>query len=228
MFSLINKIIIVCILSLVNCYTQTVKINNVCHDKLLCDSTGSIENGLKYPTIYRVRIFQLEEDTTIYDIHFTILSSEIINIEFTDTVDGLFVGWAEWNVDDMNFDGYLDIRLAFAVGMHGDPIYSYYLYNPRIRKFEENSDYLDKLRGDINFDQSSKTIIEKGEYWGGDLHTWQNIYMCNNNKLIIIDEFDEHYWEIGDSTFSKRYRSKIIDGQNVVLEDTIIIHNSSK
>jgi hypothetical protein len=225
----IKIIIIVLFVSLVNCYAQVTNEDSIHQQRLIYNSIDSIKHGLKYPTIYHAKVWSCEDTRTIYEIDVSIRSPQKINVQFSDTVDDLSAGWAQYLVTDMNFDGYPDIRIATSQGAHGGLGYSYYLFNPKAKLFKY-SDEFSNLCGDIKFDKLSKTIIEEGDVWSGGPHSWSNKYKLKENKLIQIETYDEQEWQNGDSSFNKIFKGKLVNGHMVVLEDTTIVEkiDSSK
>jgi hypothetical protein len=220
--------IIVIFIPLINCHAQIITDESIHQHRLVCDSIDTIVNGLKYPAICRVKAWAWGEYTTIYEVNVSMRTPKIANVQFSDTVDGFSAGWAKWLITDMNFDGYPDIRVASYVGMHGDVGYSYYLFNPTTKIFSYNEE-LSELHGEIKFDDISKTIIEEGLVWSGGPHDWKNIYRVSENKLLQIENNDEKEWQEGDSLyFMKTFRSKLVNGQMVVLEDTTEIRDLKK
>jgi hypothetical protein len=215
-------IIILLFVSLLNCDAQVTTKDTTHQQRLVYNSIDSITYGLKYPIIYHAKAWAWGDDRTIYEIDVSIRSPKIINIQLSDTVNGLFAGWAKWLVADMNFDGYPDIRIATSLGMHGDLGYSYYLFNPKTKLFNYNDEF-SELCGDIKFDKLSKTIIEEGNVWSGGPHSWNNKYKLKENKLIQIETYDEQEWQNGDSSYFKIFKSKLVNGHTVVLEDTTMV-----
>jgi hypothetical protein len=221
----IKIIIIVLFVSLANCYAQATTENSIHQQRLIYNSIDSIKQGLKYPTIYHAKVWACEDTRTIYEIKVSILSPQNINIQFSDTADDIYAGWAKWLVADMNFDGYPDIRIATSLGMHGDIGYSYYLFNPKTKLFNYNDEF-SKLCGDIKFDKLSKTIIEEGNVWSGGPHSWNNKYKLKGNELIRIETYDEQERQNDDSTYNKIFKSKLVNGHTVVLEDTTMVEKT--
>ncbi|ULH28615.1 hypothetical protein FH581_016005 [Leptospira weilii] len=88
-------------------------------------------------------------------------------------------------VEDLNFDGYKDIRLMFDRGVSGNEVYMYWLFHPSKNRFIENKD-LDELVSPV-FDLKTKTILtyyhlSSREYVNG---TYK---FAKNGKLIKIHE----------------------------------------
>ncbi|EMJ65610.1 hypothetical protein LEP1GSC051_3241 [Leptospira sp. P2653] len=104
---------------------------------------------------------------------------EVGNIDPFAKGDDFFVA------EDVNFDGYKDIRLIVDQGATGNRWYAYWLFHPSKNRFIENEE-LDELVNPV-FDLKTKTILtyyhlSSREYVNG---TYK---FAKNGKLIKIHE----------------------------------------
>jgi hypothetical protein len=98
--------------------------------------------------------------------------------------------WNEWDFElanivevvDINFDGYLDLRLLYNTGATGNNWYGTYLFNPSKGKFVYHKE-LSQLSG-ISLDHNSKQIITYNR--GGFCEEYREYYKFSNNKLILV------------------------------------------
>jgi len=82
---------------------------------------------------------------------------------------------------DINFDGYLDLRLLYNTGATGNNWYATYLFNPSIGEFVYHKE-LSKLSG-MKIDQKSKQIITYDrEGFCAEISAY---YKVMNNKLVL-------------------------------------------
>jgi hypothetical protein len=83
---------------------------------------------------------------------------------------------------DVNFDGYLDLRLLDNAGATGNDWYATYIYNPSSGKFKYHHE-LSQLSG-ITIDQKMKQIITYNR--GGYCDEYREYYKLVRNKLILL------------------------------------------
>ena len=97
-------------------------------------------------------------------------------------------GWDEFDFSnivefvDMNFDGYLDLRLLYSTGATGNNWYATYLFNPNTGKFVYHKE-LSELCG-ITIDKKSKQIITYNR--GGSCAEYREYYKWVRNKLVLL------------------------------------------
>lgn len=108
----------------------------------------------------------------------------IINIEL-----GEIAKKNEITVEDMNFDGYPDIRLlADVVG--ANEVYLYWLYNPRVRKFEKNRQ-LEDIAINPEFDPIRKAVVSSGSSGTG---RFGETYLYRGGKYFLTER-SEVFWD---------------------------------
>lgn len=140
---------------------------------------------------------------------FTILdanNSEIQKIEVEQTT----FPDSSITVEDMNFDGYSDIRIVNLVAVNGNTNYSCWLYNPDSQRFE-NNEILTQLADPI-FHQNTKQV---NTTWKEGYGTYgHETYQYQNNKYLLIESGYTNMNEEGEeSTTTTKY--KIVDGKSV-------------
>jgi hypothetical protein len=115
----------------------------------------------------------------------------IQKLKALDKFDNEREGWdVEWDFEhanivevvDINFDGYLDLRLLYNTGATGNNWYGTYLFNPSKGKFIYHKE-LSQLSG-ISIDHMSKQIITYNR--GGFCDEYREYYKFLNNNLILV------------------------------------------
>jgi len=97
-------------------------------------------------------------------------------------------GWEEnivypWvEIDDVNFDGYPDLRFLSGWGAMGNESYATYIYNPNLHQFEFNKILTESYS--VSIDPKTKQISSyfNGGYCG---ENW-DYYKVVNGKLVLI------------------------------------------
>jgi hypothetical protein len=120
--------------------------------KLLFDMYGKFKNDNLYEGY--IIVFDTSNGKQIQKI--------IINNNFPDGHFSWDINSFEYNdhtvqLVDINFDGYLDLRLLDNEGATGNNWYATYLYDPRLKKFKYHKQ-LSSLSG-VNVDDDSRQII---------------------------------------------------------------------
>ncbi len=87
-------------------------------------------------------------------------------------------------IEDMNFDGFNDIRLLTMVGKRGNKAYCYWIFDPVKQQFKRDS-LLEEISAPY-FDPKTKTIHEGWHEANQDGGT--NVYRFINKKLTQIYE----------------------------------------
>lgn len=130
---------------------------------------------------------------------------KIIGFKEDDLVDKV----PEIILEDMNFDGYLDLKLMinYPDKSKGDYSYIYYIYDLRQAKFIRNF-ILDNI-GVAFFDASSQTVFKYDADGSGN--EGSNTYKWQKDKLYLIKE--ERVYEGDFFVHYKEY--KIVNGKSV-------------
>jgi hypothetical protein len=120
--------------------------------ELRFDMYGKFKNGDLYEGY--IKVFDTSNGRQIQKI--------IINNNFPDGHFSWDINSFEYNdhtvqLVDINFDGYLDLRLLDNEGATGNNWYATYLYDPRLKKFKYHKQ-LSSLSG-VNVDDDSRQII---------------------------------------------------------------------
>ena len=122
---------------------------------------------------------------------------------------------------DMNFDGYLDLKVTYAMGAYNQSR-KYWLYQPRTRRFVKSTDLENLLWP--QFDPETKTIKDGGRV-GGPVYT-DGVYQWIRGKLETLESVTTYLGEdpqgnplpAGYSSYKVRYKrvagklSKVFDG----------------
>ena len=123
----------------------------------------------------------------------------------------------EVELQDLNFDGYQDIKIPiyYPDMSKGDYGYHYYLYDPRSQNFQRN-EQLDDL-GVLFFDARIKKILHYDADGSGnestDTYQWQNgnLYLVKKIQTFEDDDFvnfTEYQIINGKSVQTKSYKRK--------------------
>jgi len=145
--------------------------------ELRFDVYDKFKNGVFY--ISHIEVFNTSNSKRIQKI--------IINNNFES-------GHFDWNIDsieynghvvqlvDINFDGYLDLRILDNEGATGNDWYATYIYDPRLRKFRYHK-ALSTLSG-VTMDKELKQIKT---YWrmGGCWECREYFEFGKDNRLIL-------------------------------------------
>lgn len=117
--------------------------------------------------------------------------------------------------EDMNFDGYKDIRIHKEMPFEIDFQFLYWLYNPEKEKFEKNVSYEELYSP--KFDLKKKEITS---IWWGDLDD-ENIYRYKviDNEPFLIEKYFEEYIK---PKVKKAELWKLINGELKLVEKKII------
>lgn len=148
----------------------------------------------------------LDEDGS--SLTFTILdanNNEVQKIQ----VEQNFLPDSSITVEDMNFDGHLDIKITSFIADNGDINFSCWLYNPNTKKFEQN-EQLSYFYNPI-FKQKTKQVITGGK--GEDLGIHKSeTYQYQDGKYLLIESKTTDMNKDGEETITKY---KIVDGESM-------------
>jgi hypothetical protein len=104
-----------------------------------------------------------------------------ITFENTQTHDSDFFGFV---IEDMNFDGYKDIRIQSFVPAGPNTPYYYWLWDNNISQYVRNED-LEKITSP-EFDNEKKLVVSHIRI--SAMEYWTHKYKYENNELILISE----------------------------------------
>ncbi len=114
-------------------------------------------------------------------------------------------------VEDMNFDGYNDLRVLNFVPMYQCETYDYWLYVPSKKRFEKNKAL--EVTSNVKFDAVSKTITSHYR-GGGPFDELNEIFTWDKNKLTL-QYSEEVFMGIKDMegfyTMKKRIDGKLLE-----------------
>lgn len=114
-----------------------------------------------------------------------------------------------FKIEDVNFDGYLDLRLMeTATAENGYSRSRFWLFNPKMEIFVENTDFKELSSPTIDADKKQiiSTWKESSTYEGTDY------YQFINNKLLLIRQELKNYLE------ADVYQLTIIERRNSEME----------
>ncbi len=113
-------------------------------------------------------------------------------------------------VEDMNFDGYLDMRMTGLVAMNGNTNYSSWLYNPSLGKFEYNK----VLSGlvDPYFETEKKQV--HSTWKSGYAHYGHETYLYQDGNYFLIESGTTDMDAEGNEKTTTT-KHKIVNGKSV-------------
>ena len=113
----------------------------------------------------------------------------------TSTPDGNQLGIV---IEDMNFDGYKDIRIQQFLPATGNVPYYYWLWDKETSKFIKNND-LEKITSPV-FDSESKSIKSNVKENAGTYYDYEYKYVDSNPTLIKeterIADLEKNVWHV--------------------------------
>lgn len=146
--------------------------------KLRFDMYGKFKNDDLYEGY--IKVFDTSNGKQIQKI--------IINNNFPDGHFSWDINSFEYNdhtvqLVDINFDGYLDLRLLDNEGATGNNWYATYLYDPRLKKFKYHKQ-MSSLSG-VTVDDDSHQIITYNRFgWCGE---YREFYKIIKDRLILTE-----------------------------------------
>jgi hypothetical protein len=143
--------------------------------------------------------------------------SQILEVE---NVDSPYQESEYFGIDDINFDGYQDIRLLAWWGVTGNKGYVYWIFNPQTGRFVENRDLRDLSNPILHPDTKTITTSSVGGM-AGKIHSY-GTYAFERCKLTLIrvesqqwDETKKHVVK----TISKRQNGKMVIIRTQIIKD---------
>lgn len=91
-------------------------------------------------------------------------------------------------VEDMNFDGFLDVRIKEYASLMGNTMYLYWLYDPAAKRLVRNAD-MEQLSSPI-FDPATRTILSVSRDQGG---VFTQTFAVEDNQLIFQGDAYESF-----------------------------------
>lgn len=96
-----------------------------------------------------------------------------------------------FDLEDINFDGYKDIRLLIYRGMTGNEESSYWLFNPETNKFVYNKDF--NGLGTHAVDAGKRQIYSHSNGGHAGMIYFDSIYEVRDNKPVLIREVSQEF-----------------------------------
>jgi hypothetical protein len=158
-----------------------------------------------------------QRDTVFYRLSFLIDSSGAGAVAYVeDTVSMEPQVGASCSFNDLNCDGYLDIRLEEMRGMHNDRIFHNWLLDRRKGIFVRNTTF-DKISDNISIDCVNKTITQ---YSSALYDSTIDIYKIGNAGAELYKETREEHWIEAGRIHWTRYVTTWSNGQSVTVTST--------
>jgi len=92
---------------------------------------------------------------------------------------------------DINFDGYKDISLLVWWGATGNSNWSFWLFDPKTRKFAYSKDF--EGLGTFTLDPKTRQILTHSNGGHAGMIHYDEIYEVRDNKPILIQRVDQDY-----------------------------------
>ena len=183
--------------------------------KLTCREALNIFDPFKFRYTMQKKKPNYGNITEAASTYFNIVSLSIsVDEKVRWKIDGfdeydLVLKQPELELQDMNFDGYLDLKIPiyYPNMSKGDYGYLYYLYNPKSKVFQRSESLKDL--GVVFFDPRLKTIMDYEADGSGNEST--SAYKWQNGKLYLMKK--EQTYE--DDAFTHYSEYQIINGKSV-------------
>jgi len=194
--------------------------------KAFCDTTYRIKINPSLPEYlihYHCNYIYIEEKEAI-STEITVTVCSLSTPKMIDTIHYVILGCDPLYVtspsfketrpefSDVNFDGFIDMRLLDIRGDRGDFAYCYYLFDPKERVFRINQEFSELLATGAKFDYSKKQFTTSwitNNFCEG--YCWEeNTYGVINNHPVLVEQVIS---EIGNK--GKLRRRIITTKQNI-------------
>ncbi len=159
--------------------------------------------------------FYIHEDLPIYTFHLksSATGNIISQIEITQGAEGgpvlqtLDASMSEppfsgqeffWADQDINFDGYKDIRLLDWLGATGNTGYSYWLFDP-IKKIFVRNDELNALSNPTPDPQSKTISASSNGGMAGCIYSTEKYKFDTAGRLIVVSSMKQDYDSVTES-----------------------------
>jgi hypothetical protein len=201
---------------------------------LITYDTSFVQQINKSLPEYRIRLIEGEDSTAdldkcFYEIHIQHDVDDSIgqiikakaSIDY-DLVDSKHLSDIEFV--DMNFDGYLDIKMLNAMSMNGVNVgFAIYLFNPRNSQFIYNDRFSEILGGySYSLNSSDSTITSEGEL-GCMGHCFsRDTYKITGDSLLLIRSILQDQDASGNPDKYLLTKKELVNGVlTVVKQDTV-------
>lgn len=119
-------------------------------------------------------------------------------------------------IEDMNFDGYNDMRLLIGgIGTGHNLSYNYWLYDPESKTFKPTSIF-DELT-EPYFNASTETVTSY--QWGGQMGSSSTEYELHNGKLRVVAENSSSACDYTGNYLEGRTEYQYVKGKQVMVLD---------
>ncbi|MDR2999834.1 MAG: hypothetical protein LBU89_01100 [Fibromonadaceae bacterium] len=152
---------------------------------------------------------------------------QIVHFQFTEEKELRYHGYSHDNlhilgsnyigIDDINFDGYMDLIIEADYG--GDNIYHvFYLYNPQTKVFYYHKE-LNQMTG-FQTDYEAQTVTSYGVGDAEGKTYWKSVYKWVNGQLTLINS-DNREYDYDLERYIRTTRTLQDDGKWLQHADTI-------
>lgn len=118
-------------------------------------------------------------------------------------------------IDDLNFDGYADIRLLQFLPEDSNIPFFYWLYNPQTKQFERNTNL--EVVHSPSVDKMNQLILSQ---WAkGDSIQGTDYYKYKGNNIVIVKQ--EIQQNIDEESYLLIVKQPVGDSLQIVKQETI-------
>jgi hypothetical protein len=123
-----------------------------------------------------------------------------------------------FNAEDINFDGYKDIKLQIMWGATGNRIFDFYLFDPNIGKFSFSPSFSTLLNPIPNPERKELEVFWTGGM-GGNIYSRQTFKVIGNRPVLLREEVQN--WNKEESCFIKIVKERRNNELIVIKEEKI-------
>jgi len=129
----------------------------------------------------------------------------------------------DFELQDINFDNYDDLMILVNENPFNS-CYEFWVYDMLSHQYMFDKQFSSLVTCNPGFNKESKTI-DTGGADGNSMTFWNQIYSCDDGKLVLIQEESQDKYELIDST-TYRYSYKRVkkvkqDGEMVIVKEVI-------
>lgn len=117
-------------------------------------------------------------------------------------------------VDDLNFDNYADIRLLQFLPEDANIPFFYWLYNPKTKKFERNTQL--EIISSPNIDRENELILS--QWIDGEDTQGTDFYQYKGTKIVLMKQ--EIQQNINEENYTLTVKQPVGDSLQVVKQET--------
>jgi len=129
-----------------------------------------------------------------------------------------------FQTEDINFDGYKDIKLLILWGATGNEVYDFWLFDPNAEKFIFNSQ-LSKAGNPIPNENTKELVNSWVGGMAGKVHG-KETYKFIEGKLMLIKE--EHQVWVQEKKHLLKTIKEMVNGEMAIVNQEIIPFEETK